>query len=163
MNQDNAICFQPGRGTVDTQKLFDITKEDESLRVQNENVNLLYYKLTEKLFDETYNFLNKYLDFNFTPITIDGEKYSLSAAEQQYLEQDAITSSIYFYAVNRIKIVLKPDKITLRIPFDTLLELLDKKYGADSQVSLAIGAHILRRPLDDYTTSVKQRRQYYNK
>jgi hypothetical protein len=74
-----------------------------------------------------------------------------------------LTGSIYFFTVNKLKIVLKENKEDIKIPFDALLELLDKKYGFDTPVSLAVGAHILRRPLVEYINSVKHRQQYYNK
>ena len=167
MNEDNAIRFQSEKPVVDTQKLFRITVEEdvegEYLRVENKNVNLLYYNLTDKLFFDAYNFLNKYLDFNFSPVLIDGQENVLSNKEQGYLEQIAITRSIYFYSVNRVKITLKPGKISLKIPFDAFLSLLDKKYGIDSQKSVLVGAHVLRTPPEIFRDSVIQRRQYYNK
>jgi hypothetical protein len=161
--EDAIICFQQERPAVDTQEVFSINQEGEDLRVENTNVNLLYRKLTGKQFDEAYNFLNKYLNFDFSPIRIDGKEYMLLQNQQQYIEQETLTSSIYFFAVNKLKMVLKENKMDIKIPFDALLELLSRKYGIDTPVSLALGAHILRRPLAEYANSVKNRRQYYNK
>jgi hypothetical protein len=163
MIADNAICFQPRKPTVDIEKEFRISQEGECLRVENENVNLLYNNLTDRQFAEAYNFLNKYLDFDFSPVEVNGKEYVLTEGEQQYVAQETLTSSIYFYAVNKIKIVLKENEIDIKIPFDALLELLTKKHGFDTPVSLAMGAHILRCPFAEYTDSVKHRRQYYNK
>jgi hypothetical protein len=79
------------------------------------------------------------------------------------LDHVVITSSIYFYTVNKIKIVLKSGKICFTNPIDYVISLLDRKYGIDTETSLIIGASILRVSFEIYSETVKSRRQYYNK
>jgi hypothetical protein len=163
MTTDNAFCFQAKTPNIDTKDVFSITAEDEDLRVENINVNLLYNKLTLELFDTYYNYFNKFINFDFNAVIIDGVKYQLSTEEQEYLRQFTITNSIYAYTINQAKITLKPNKISLKVPFDELLVLLDNKYGIDTKVGVIIGARVLRRTPEEFQNSVKQRRQYYNK
>lgn len=166
--KESSVWFQPEKPEIDTEALFEITFEDEGMRVQNRNVNCLYGSLEKNVFNKAYNYLNKYLNFDFSPISVDGKDYSLSKLDEEYLEQQTLTSRIYAYARHNAKLKLKPGGISLREPSDSvisdvLISILDKKYGIDTPVSLALGARILRTPLESYRNTVKSRRQYYDK
>lgn len=160
------LLFQPDKPEIDTSTLFHIEREAGGLRVQNANVNCLYdAALTPAVFQQAYNFLNKYLFFDFSPVILDGKPYALSRAGQARLEQQAIAHSIYFYVVNgnATRMNLRPGGITVLSPVDELISLLDRTFGADTPASLALGAQILRRPLPDYRSTVEWKRRYYAK
>jgi len=160
---ESLFWFQADKAELDTDVLFHITTEDEGMRVQNQHVNCLYAGLSKKQFHEAYNYFNKYLDFDFSPVFIGNKGYVLSREDQDYLEQITIANSIYFYAVNRMQLVLKPGEVSLTSPTDYVISLLDKKYGVDTEVSLRLGARVLRTPFESHCGNVKSRRRYYDK
>ncbi|UOQ55211.1 hypothetical protein [Hymenobacter cellulosivorans] len=160
------LLYQPNKPEIDTRTLFRIEREAGGLRVQNANVNCLYAEaLTPEVFQQAYNFLNKYLFFDFSPVILDGKPYALLPADQARLEQQAIAYSIYFYVVNGTgtRMRLRPGGITVLNPVDELISLLDRAFGVDTPVSLALGAQILRRPLPEYRSTVEWKRLYYAK
>lgn len=163
MRKDPAICFQTTKPAVNTRQLFDLIAEGDLLCVKNAHINVLYAGLTVERFDEAYNFLNQYLYLDFSPLLVEDKAVCLTSLEQAYLEQVAITHSLYFYTVNGVNIKLKLDKIDLAAPLDEVISLLDLKYGVNTPISLALGAHLLRRPLAEYRSTVQYRRQYYAK
>lgn len=161
--QKNVFWFQADKPDLDLAALFQITTEDNAIRVKSQHVECLYVRLDKEQFYKAYNYFNKYLHFDFSPILIGNRKYALSKANQAYLEQATLSSSIYFYTVNRLKLVLKPGKVELTNPIDDVIALLDKKYGVDTEVSVLLGARIVRTSVDFYRSSVKARRRYYDR
>ncbi|PJJ59026.1 hypothetical protein [Hymenobacter chitinivorans] len=160
------LLFQPNKPEIDTATLFRIKREAGGLRVQNDNVNCLYAEaLTPEVFQQAYNFLNKYLFFDFSPVILDGKPYALSRADQARLEQQVITHSIYFYVVNgnATRMKLRPGGITVLSPVDEVIWLLDGAFGADTPVSLALGAQILRQTVPQFHSTVEWKRLYYAK
>ncbi|UOQ74459.1 hypothetical protein [Hymenobacter cellulosilyticus] len=160
------LLYQPTKPEIDTRTLFHIEREAGGLRVQNVNVNCLYAEaLTPEVFQQAYNFLNKYLFFDFSPLILNGKPYALSHADQARLEQQAITHSIYFYVVNgnATRMKLRPGGITVLSPVDELISLLDQVFGADTPVSLALGAQILRETVSQFRSMVEWKRLYYAK
>ncbi|HLK98159.1 MAG TPA: hypothetical protein VK364_10350, partial [Hymenobacter sp.] len=137
--------------------------EADGLRVKNQHINCLYAELNQEQFHEAYNHFNKYLHFDFSPVCLGSKEYVLSQEDQDYLEQSTVANSIYFYAVNRIKLVVRPGEVSLASPTDYVIALLDKKYGVDTEVSLLLGARIVRTSFESYYSAVKSRRRYYDR
>lgn len=163
----NVVLFQPAKPAVDTSQLFFFQIENEGMRVINHCVNCLYNGLTRKTFNTAYNYLSKYLHFDFSPVAVGNEIYSLSEPDQRCLEQSTLTSSIYLHCIgfppNQPPARLSLSKLMMHNPLDDVISLLDKRNGVDTPVSLALGAKILRQNFGDYCETVKGRRQYYDK
>ena len=163
-NISNDIYFyQSHLLSVETSTLFNISKEGNDLRVKNQNVNCLFHNLSADIFDKEYNNCYKYLNLDFTPLAIQGCTYNLDQKEQERLIQETITSWIYFYAVNSLPVKVTISDFDGPGLIDHLLSIFDKKYGADTEISLSLGAKILCQNLDVYSDRVKGRRLYYAK
>lgn len=160
---NNIYYYQPHLPSVETSKIFNISKEGYDLRVKNQHVNCLFRNLTVEIFDREYNNCYKHLNLDFAPLVIQDRVYNLSITEQDKLIQNTITSWIYFYAVNNLPIKVTQTDFYGPWLMDHLLSILDKKYGEDTTISLSLGAKILRQDLDEYTQRVKGRRLYYAK
>jgi len=144
---------------INTQLIFEISFEGEKLRVKNENINCLYSNLKPEKFDLVYNEILKCLNLDFSAIEIGNKSYQLSYKEQQYLVQKIITSWIYYYSINGLKITKSDFEHPCMI--DYVLYIIDEKYGTDTDESLMIGAKILRHK--NYLSAVKSRRRYYDR
>jgi hypothetical protein len=160
---NNIYYYQPNLPKVDTSSVFDISKEGDDLRVKNQNVNCLFRNLSAEIFDKEYNNCYRHLNLNFSPLNIHNESYFLNEKEQNKLVQEAITSWIYFYAVNNLPVKVSKDDFDGPGLMDQLLSILDKKYGIDTPISLSLGARILRQNPEKYEERVKGRRMYYEK
>ena len=162
-NSKNTFFYNPEKEDVKTDSIFDITIEGNDLRVKNQNINCLFRNLNYKKFNKIYNKFFKCLNLDFSEIIIENKKYELTERKQEYLIQTIITSRIYFYAVNELKIEIKESDFSHPFIIDYILEVIDKKYGKDTNESLQIGARILRMQIDEYSSAVKGRRRYYEK
>ena len=161
---NNIYNYQPHLpSSVETSKVFYITKEGNDLRVKNQHVNCLFRNLTVEIFDREYNHCYKHLNLDFSPLVIQDGEYCLNNDEQEKLIQDSITSWIYFYAVNDLPVKVTRSDFEGPWLMDSLLGILDKKYGEDTTISLSLGTKILRQDPDEYTQRVKGRRRYYSK
>lgn len=158
--------FRPDLPTIDTAILFNITQENEGLRVQNQHVNFLFAHLTSKDFDEIYNRFNQHLNLNFEPLMVKSKVIELTASEKDSLFQNIVLSWIYYYTVNRLPVLVQRSDFLHPQTTDKVIWALDKKFklkNKDTQLSLLFGAHILRRNVDDYAGEVKGRRRYYDR
>jgi hypothetical protein len=162
-NPEDIYFFRPTLPQIDTSKLFTMTSEYGKLRVQNKNVNCLFSNLTRDSFDKIYNDFNKHLNLDFKPLYLDNKEYSLTTDEQEKLFETIVTSWIYYYTINNLTIKVKRSDFTHPYMVDYVLTVVDNKYGTDTNVSLALGAKILRQALNDYTKTVKGRREYYDR
>ncbi len=162
-NPEDIYFFRPTIPQIDTSKLFTMTGEYGKLRVQNKNVNCLFSNLTRDSFDKIYNDFNRHLNLDFRPLNIDNKVYSLTKDEQEKLFETIVTSWIYYYTINNFTVKVKRSDFTHPYMVDYVLPIVDKKYGTDTNESLALGAKILRQDLDDYAKTVKGRREYYNR
>ena len=164
---ESVVLFQPAKPAVNTNQLFRFQVENEGMRVINHCVNCLYNGLTRETFDTAYNYLSKYLHFDFSPVVVGNKTYSLSESDQHCLEQSTLTFSVYLHCIgfppNQPPKRLSLRKLVLHNPLDDVIWLLDKRNGVDTSVSLMLGAKILRQNLKDYCETVKGRRQYYDK
>ncbi|WP_206780447.1 hypothetical protein [Hymenobacter amundsenii] len=163
MNPNDIYFYQPSKATVDTSQIFEVTYEGDTLRVKNENVNCLFSNLTIDAFQIIYNDFIQHLNLNFLPIIIDKNLYELTTDEQKYLVQTIITSWIYYYTINDMRIKVKRSDFAHPYMVNYLLRVLDKKFGIDTNVSLTIGASILRQDFKKYCKTVEGRRWYYNR
>jgi hypothetical protein len=162
-NPDDIYFFRSNLPQIDTSKLFTITSEYGKLRVQNRNVNCLFSNLTNESFDKLYNDFNQHLSLDFEPLNLNNKVLSLTADEQEKLFQTIVTSWIYYYTINNFTVKVKRSDFTHPYMVDYVLNVVDKKFGADTNESLALGAKILRQDLNDYTKTVNGRRAYYNR
>ena len=162
MSTKGIYLYQP-KAKIDTSKLFELTMEGDYLRVKNKNVNCVLKNLTAASFDEIYNEYLSHLNLNFSPLNIDGKIYQLKKEMQEALEQKIIFRWLYFYTVNNLPVKVRRKDFHSPSVTDQILALLDKKYGVDTEKSLKMGAHLLRRDYDDYCISVKARRWYYDR
>lgn len=160
---DNIYFYDPSRTKVDTSKTFEVTIEGNNLRVKNQNVNCLFSNLTTETFETTYNDFIQHLNLNFLPVNIEGKLYQLTIDEQQWLVQTIITSWIYFYTINNMRVKVNRSDFTHPYMVDYLLRLVDKKFGIDTNISLTIGASILRQDYKEYCKTVNGRRKYYDR
>ena len=164
MDDTNQIfLYQPQKNKVDTRLIFDIIREDDKLRVKNKNVNCLFSNLTPETFQATYNNFYQHLNLNFSPVIIHGQVYQTSPDEQICLEQAIITNCIYVYTINNQSPKVTPSDFAHPFIVDHLLVLLDKKFGTDTEISLTIGASILRQKVINYYNTVLGRRRFYNR
>ena len=162
-NPSDIYFYQPSKIKVDTSITFEATIEGAKLRVKNKNVNCLFSNLTTETFDIIYNEFVQHLNLDFSPVAINGNLYQLTSDEQVYLQETIITRWIYFYTINNMKIKVKRSDFTHPYMVDYVLSLLDKKFGIDTDVSLTIGASILRQNFKEYCRTVEGRRWYYNR
>ena len=162
-NPDNIYFYQPSKTKVDTSTTFEVTTEGDKLRVKNQNVNCLFSNLITETFETIYNDFIQHLNLNFLPVNIEGKLYQLTIDEQKYLVQTIITSWIYFYLINNMRVKVKRSDFTHPYMVDYLLRVLDKKFGIDTNISLTIGASILRQDFKEYCRTVEGRRRYYDR
>jgi hypothetical protein len=162
-NSEDIYFHQPLKPTVDTSTIFEIATEGKKLRVKNQHVNCLFSNLTAATFDACYNDYVQHLNMNFAPVYINGKLYQLKPIEQEYLMQKIITSWIYYYTINNLPVEVKRADFTHPYMVDYVLGLLDGKFGKDTEVSLAVGASILRQDLEEYNSNVAGRRRYYDR
>jgi len=162
-NPEDIYFYQPSKGKVDTGTVFDVATERDKLRVKNQHINCLFSNLTEETFDAFYNDFHQHLNLNFSSVSIDGKSYQLKVEEQDYLRQKVITSWIYFYTINDLPVQVKRADFNHPFTVDYVLGLLDRKFGIDTEVSLQVGASILRQDLNEYTKTVVGRRRYYDR
>lgn len=162
-NPQNIYFFRPDLPQVDTSTLFTVTKEGKHLRVQNKHVNCLFRHLTRGSFDKLYNDFNRHLNLNFEPLHLNKQVYALTKDEQAELAETIITSWLFYYTVNNLPVTVNRADFEHPYMVDYVLYIIDKKYGIDTQESLALGATILRQDPDRYTRTVKGRRLYYDK
>jgi hypothetical protein len=155
--------FQSSKAHVDTSQTFEFTYEGDKLRVENANVNCLFSNLTIESFEAIYNDFVHHLNLALSPIVLGGTSYQLTTEEQVYLQQKIITGWMYFYTINNTKVRVRRSDFTHPYMVDYVLELLDKKFGVDTPVSLAIGSHILRQENKKYCKTVEGRRRYYDR
>jgi hypothetical protein len=160
---DNIYFYQPSKIRVDTSIVFEVTTEEDKLRVKNHNVNCLFSNLTAETFETIYNDFIQHLNLNFSPVHIEEKSYQLTIDEQEYLEQTIITSWIYFYTINNMKVKVQRSDFTHPYMVDYILRVLDKKFGIDTGISLTIGASILRQDFKEYCRTVEGRRRYYDR
>lgn len=159
-NPNDIYFYRSTLPKVDSSKLFSIAMEGVDLRVKNDNVNCLFGNLTQEAFDKCYNDFRQYLNLDFSPLTIDGKTYQLTDAEQDCLEQKIITSLMFYYTVNNWKIKIKRSDFTHPNMANYTTQLLDNKYGIDTNLSMSIGAKVLRQDLEKYRKTVKFKREY---
>lgn len=162
-NPEDIYFFRPTLPQIDTSKLFIMTGENGKLRVQNKNVNCLFSNLTRESFDKIFNDFNRRLNLDFNPLNLDNKLFSLTADEQGKLFETIVTSWIYYYTINNLTVKVKRSDFTHPYMVDYVLIIVYKKYGTDTNESLALGAKILRQDLNDYTKTVKARREYYDR
>jgi len=156
-----AFSHDSSKDNINTQSIFEISFEGEKLRVKNENINCLYSNLDPQNFDSVYNEIFKCLNLDFSAIEIGNKSYQLSNNEQQYLVQKIITSWIYYYSINGLKIKVTRSDFEHPCMIDYVLYIIDEKYGTDTDESLILGAKILRHK--NYLSAVKSRRRYYDR
>lgn len=162
-NSNDIYYYQASKEKIYTEKEFTITKESGKLRVKNENVNYIFNKLTPKSFDKIYNDFIKHLNLDFSPVKIGEKSYSLTTKQQNLLEQQIILYIIYLYTIHNQKVQIKRSDFESPCLLDSVLHLLDKKYKKDTTVALTLGARILRQDFDNYCSSVKARRIFYDR
>ncbi len=162
-NPDGIYFYQPSKTKVDTSTIFEVTTEGNILRVKNQNVNCLFSNLTTETFETIYNDFIQHLNLNFLPVNIEGKLYQLTIDEQKYLVQTIITNWIYFNTINNMRVEVKRSDFTHPYMVDYILRLLDKKFGIDTNISLTIGASILRQDFKEYCRTVEGRRRYYDR
>ena len=162
-NPNDIYFHRPELPHIDTSILFNITEENGKLRVQNENVNCLFSNLTRDTFDKFYNEFNRYLNLDFEQLNIDNRTYGLTLDEGERLFETIVTSWIYYYTINNLTVRVRRSDFTHPYMVDYVLEIIDKKYGEDTNESLALGAKILRQDLKKYIKTVKSRRWYYDR
>jgi hypothetical protein len=162
-NPTDIYFYRPSLSAVDTRRKFEITIEDDKLRVKNRNVNCLFSNLTSNYFDELYNDFNRHLNLDFEPVTMDEKELLLGNDEIEKLTDAIITNWIYYYTINNLKVKVTRNDFTHPYMVDWALSILDKKYGVDTKESLTLGAKLLRQSLTDYTRTVRGRRQYYDR
>ncbi len=146
--------------------MFTITKESGGIRVKSENAEVFYQNLEEADFYEAYNEIVSCLPFNFSPVSVEGKTYSLTASEQLYLVQSTAASILYLYTVNNEPFSREGISLSKIVVTDQVIWMLDKKFKRrknGTEVSLVLGAHLLRRPLEDYRKTVAGRRRYYDR
>lgn len=160
---EDIYFYRPDVPFMDTSKKFEITTEDGKLRVKNKNVNCLFSHLTPKRFDTLYNQFNQRLNLDFEPLIIEDKVYAFTTDEAEKLFETIVTSWIYFYTINTMKVEVKRADFTHPYMVDYVLGIMDKKYKADTKESLVLGAKILRQNLEDYIQTVKARRMYYDR
>lgn len=161
--KNNIYLFRPFLPQIDTSKLFTITDEKGKLRVQNKNINCLFSNLTRESFDKIYNNFNRRLNLDFEPLHLHGKNYTLTPDEQEKLFQRIVKSWMYYYTINNLTVEVKESDFKHPYMVDYVLAIVDKKYGIDTNQSLALGAKILRQDLRDYTKTLEGRRWYYDK
>ncbi|MFD2970226.1 hypothetical protein [Sphingobacterium bambusae] len=165
-NPSDIYFFRPDLPTIDTAILFNITQENEGLRVQNQHVSFLFAHLNEKEFDEIYNKFNQHLNLNFEPLMVKSKVVELTAPEKESLLQRIIMHWIYYYTVNHLPVLVQRSDFLHPQTTDEVIWALNEKFNLknrDTQLSLLFGAHILRRDIADYTGDVKGRRIYYDR
>lgn len=141
---------KPNYTRVNTEDLFDISIEDDNLRVKNIYVNVLFGNLDKEEFDRIYNLFDSRLNLNFEPILLDGQTFSLNEDEQNGLNAKIITRWIYFYSVNNKKIIPKRKDFNHPYTIEYIFDTMDSKFGIDSDVSFKVGAAIFRKSLRKY-------------
>ena len=163
-SDSNSIYFyDSSKEIINTESIFEISSEGEKLRVKNDNINCLFSNLDSEKFDTIYNEFQKHLNLDFSPIEVGNRVCKLSEKEQNYLVQKVITSWIYYYSINGLKIKVKKSDFEHPYMVDYLLPIIDKKYGTDTKESLKLGAKILRKKDENYLSTVKSRRRYYER
>lgn len=162
-NSEDIYFHQPLKPTVDTSTIFEIATEGKKLRVKNQHVNCLFSNLTAATFDACYNDYVQHLNLNFASVCVNNKLYELKPSEQDYLTQKIITSWIYYYTINNLPVEVKRADFTHPYMVDYVLGLLDGKFGKDTEISLAVGASILRQDLEEYSGNVVGRRRYYDR
>ena len=162
-NPDHIYFYRSDIPYLDTSIVFDISEENGNLRVKNKYVNCLFRNLTRYSFDVIYNEYIKYLNLDFRPMTIGNKVYNLTEEEKEKLICLTITSWIYFYTVNNLTVAVRRADFLHPYMVDYVLSILDKKFGIDTEISLALGAKILRQNSNEYTGTVKGRRWYYDR
>jgi hypothetical protein len=162
-NPTDIYFYRPDLSYLDTAKLFEISAEEGKLRVKNKNVNCLFSHLTADSFDKVYNEYHKYLNLDFDTLIIDDKKYGLTENLKNKLVETMITNWIYYYTIHNLPIQIVRADFTHPDMVDCVMAILDKKYGKDTQASLLLGAKILRQNIDEYSTTVKGRRRYYDR
>jgi hypothetical protein len=148
---------------IETSDLFEILEEDGKLRVRNKNVNCLFSNLSKKTFDSIYNDYLQCLNLNFSPLMTGNTVCQLTGEEQKKLTENIITYWMYFYTINSMSVRVKRSDFTHPYMVDFVLQILDKKYGIDTEESIQFGAHLLRQNIEDYRKTVKARRWYYER
>jgi hypothetical protein len=162
-NSKEVYFYQPNKSKVDTSAVFEVKQEGGKLRVRNDNVNCLFSNLTPEAFDSYYNGYFQYLNLNLSPVNVEGQLFQLTISEQENLEQSIITSWIYYYTINNLPVQVERSDFTHPYMVDQVLRVLDTKFGIDTNISLAIGASILRQDAEAYKGTVKGRRRYYDR
>jgi len=142
---------------------FTISSEQDAIRVRSPYVNCLFRNLTEEDFTIVYTKCLDLLRLDFSPVQVNGNTYEWPEKDREALRQRIITDSIYFYTVNGLPLDIQPSDLSHSKAVDVVLSLLDKKYGKDSEVSLALGAGVLRMEPDDHRDTVAGRRRYYER
>ena len=162
-NPNDIYSFRQDLPEIDTAKVFTINTEKDKLRVENKNVNCLFSNLNKETFHQIYNDFHLNLNLDFEPLHLENQTYELSLEEKDKLFQIIVTSWIYYYTINNLKVKIKRNDFVHPYMVDYVLPIVDKKLGKDTKESLNLGAKILRQNLEDYTKTVKSRREYYNR
>lgn len=162
-NSEQIFFYDTSKQNVDVESIFEISSEGEKLRVKNEHVNCIFQNLDREEFKTIYNDFFKHLNLDFSPLEIQNTRYALSESDQHYLTQWIITNWMYYYAIHGFEV--KPLKADFEHSYmvDYVLPLLDNRYGVDTPKSLQMGAHILRQSIEEYESTVKNRRWYYDR
>lgn len=143
--------------------LFKFSNQGIYLRVESEHVNCLFQQLDKTKFEEVYNNMYSYLNFDFLPLQINDNVYYLSQLEQEQLIQSCITSSLYLLTVTGLPFVNTSLTPNNNCVIDSVIEIIEKKYRVDPDVCLGLGAKIMRKKLNEYEKQVNARKRYYNK
>ncbi|MDR1616722.1 MAG: hypothetical protein LBR98_06895 [Syntrophomonadaceae bacterium] len=78
-NNGYIYFFRPDKPFAYVSKIFDrIFEENGELRVENENIRILFRGLTEADFEKAYNDYNKRLNLNFEPLKLENKHYCLN-------------------------------------------------------------------------------------
>ncbi len=160
----NSIFFyDSSKEKIKTESIFKMSFEGKKFRVKNNHINCLFSNLDFQEFDNIYNDFFKHLNLDFSPLEIENKKIQLSEKEQGYLIQKIITSWIYYYSINGLKIKVKKSDFEHPNMVDHVLSILDKKHKNSTSKSLKLGAKILRQKEEDYLSTVNGRRKYYER
>ena len=158
---DSIYFYQPDKPRVDTTTFFEFKTEGDKLRVQTEELNILFSKLDKASFDKWYNDFRSYLHLDFSPVDLGDTTYIFSDYEMTEIEQKIICHWLYHFTINNYKkILIRKDDFEHPYTAREIYHYLKKISDDDNPKVYKLGAHILRMTYEAFVKTINDYKKW---